>query len=153
MIPDSKDLAKAMCPTHIQYMILNGSTYFSSADEFVTLRRIFVKDSIYETVSLWFDMIISPLLTILHALWKQTYPSFLTLLSFQKCVELWKKWLRFKELLAQIHEWKNIVRAIGGPFISSNDPEYHIFVYADAMQRLHGGLSTLIAEKRAKCFE
>jgi len=150
MIPNSDDLITRMCPMHLQFMILNGSNYFASADEFVTLQRIFTHDSVYESVSLWFDMIISPLLTILHSLWKQTYPSIFTLLSFQKCAELWKQWVRFQELKAYVREWMNIIRSIGGPFISSNDPEYHVFVYADGMQRLHHALCALISEKRAK---
>lgn len=150
MIPNSEDLLKLVCPTHVQFLLLNGPDYFSLADEYVTLQKIFVKDDVYETVSLWFDMIISPILTILHSIWKQAYPSFLTLMSFQKCVNLWKQWFRFQDLKKQVREWMNIVRSIGGPFISSNDPEYHMFVYADGMQRLHHALSAAIAEKRAK---
>jgi hypothetical protein len=33
-----------------------------------------------------------------------------------------------------VREWTNIVRAVGGPFISTNDAKYHIYVYADGMQ-------------------
>jgi hypothetical protein len=153
MIPDSEDLLKNICSRHVQFLLLNGSDYFSLADEYVTLQKIFVKDGLYEKVGLWFDMIISPILTILHSLWKQIYPSIFTLLSFQKCVTLWKQWFRFQELKKQIHEWMNIIRAIGGPFISSNDPEYHIFVYADGMQRLYHALRTTISKKRTKRFQ
>lgn len=153
MIPNSEDLIQRVCHKHVQFLLLNGSNYFSLADEYVTLQQIFVKETPLDQIGLWFDMVVSPLLTILHALWKQMAPSIFTVLSFQKCVTLWKQWLRFQDLKKQIHEWMNIVRSIGGPFISSNDPEYHVFVYADAMQRLHGGLSTLIAEKRAKRAE
>lgn len=150
MIPDSSDLLKLTRSDHIQFLLLNGSDYFSLADEYVTLQKIFVKDEVYETIGLWFDMIVSPILTILHSIWKQVYPSIFTLLSFQKCVTLWKQWFRFQDLKKQVREWMNIVRSIGGPFISSNDAEYHIFVYADGMQRLHHALSAAIAEKRAK---
>jgi hypothetical protein len=150
MIPEPEDLFKRMSPIHAQFLLLNGSNYFSLADEYVTLQKIFVKNGVVETVGLWFDMVVSPLLTILHSIWKQVYPSFFTMLSFQKCVTLWKQWFRFQDLKKQVREWMSIVRSIGGPFISSNDPEYHMFVYADGMQRLHHALSTAIAEKRAK---
>lgn len=150
MIPNSGDLLKLVCPTHIQFLLLNGTDYFSIADEYVSLQKIFVKDGVYETVGLWFDMIISPLLTIFHSIWKQVYPTLFTLLSFQKCGTLWRQWFRFQDLKKQVREWMNIVRSIGGPFISSNDPEYHVFVYADGMQRLHHALRAAIAEKRAK---
>ena len=150
MIPESEDLIHKVCHKHVQFLLLNGSDYFSLADEYVTLQRIFVKENVLDQIGIWFDMIVSPILTILHSLWKQVAPSLFTILSFQKCVTLWKQWFRFQDLKKQVHEWMNIVRAIGGPFISSNDPEYHMFVYADAMQRLHRGLTTTIAKKRAE---
>lgn len=150
MIPDSEDLIKKVSHEEVEFMLLNGPSYFSLADEYVSLQKIFVKESIYETASLWFDMVISPILTILHSIWKQAMPSMFTVLSFQKCANLWKQWFRFQDLKKQIYQWTRIVRTIGGPFISSNDAEYHVFVYADSMQRLHSGLGSLIAEKRAK---
>jgi hypothetical protein len=150
MIPNSDDLIQKVCPKHLQFILLHGSDYFSLAEEFVTLQRIFVKEEVYDKIGLWFDMIVSPILTILHAIWKQMMPSVFTMLSFQKCVTLWKQWFRFQDLKKQVHEWMKIVRSIGGPFISSNDAEYHVFVYADAMQRLHWGLTTAIAKERAK---
>lgn len=150
MIPNCEDLALRVNKSDIQFLVLNGTDYFSLADEYVTLQKIFVKEAIHEKISLWFDMIVSPLLTILHAIWKQAMPSIFTVLSFQKCVNLWKQWLRFEDLKKQIHEWMKIVRSIGGPFISSNDAEYHVFVYADAMQRLHRGLVAKKSTKRLK---
>lgn len=150
MIPNYEDLALRVNKSDIQFLVLNGTDYFSLADEYVTLQKIFIKETIHEKISLWFDMIISPLLTILHAIWKQVMPSIFTVLSFQKCAELWKQWFRFQDLKNQIHEWMKIVKSIGGPFISSNDPEYHVFVYADAMQRLHRGLVTKKGTKRFK---
>lgn len=153
MIPNSGDLLKRVCPTHVQFLLLHGPDYFSLADEYVTLQKIFVKETVLDTIGLWMDMIVSPILTILHSLWKQVYPSLFTILSFQKCVNLWKQWFRFQDLKKQVREWMNIVRSIGGPFISSNDPEYHMFVYADGMQRLHHALSSAISEKRAKRLE
>jgi len=150
MIPNSEDLIKKVSHPEVEFMLLNGPNYFSIADEYVSLQKIFVKEGVYETISLWFDMIISPLLTILHSIWKQAMPSMFTVLSFQKCVNLWKKWVRFQDLKKHIYQWTKIIHTIGGPFISSNDAEYHVFVYADAMQRLHSGLGSLISEKCAK---
>lgn len=149
MIPNSEELIRRLNKKDIPFIILNGSDYFSLADEYVTLQKIFVKENVYDQIGIWFDMIISPVLTVIHAIWKRVMPSVFTLLSFQKCVTLWKQWLRFQDLKKQIHEWMKIVKSIGGPFISSNDPEYHVFVYADSMQRLHRGL---IAKKGTKRF-
>ena len=150
MIPNTEDLVNKLTREHVQFMLLNESNYFSLADEYVTLQKIFVKENILDTISLWFDMIVSPILTILHSIWKLTPPSIFTILSFQKCLNLWKDWFRFQELKKQIQNWIRIVKDIGGPFISSNDPDYHMFVYADGMQRLHGGLVSKKGTKRLK---
>ena len=72
------------------------------------------------------------------------------MLSFQKCGKIWYDWIRFKELQKMLREWVAIVRSIGGPFISANDAEYHMFVYADAMQRISD--SFLIAPDRQKRY-
>jgi hypothetical protein len=53
-----------------------------------------------------------------------------------KCWQLWKQLFRYQELLAEVWYWKLVVRLVGGPWISTNDPDYHNFVYADAMTRL-----------------
>jgi hypothetical protein len=53
-----------------------------------------------------------------------------------------------RQLRSEIHMWISLVRSIGGPFIASNDAEYHVFVYADAMQRLHDLL--LVSKESAK---
>lgn len=148
MIPNSEDLIQKINKTDVQFLLLHGPDYFSLADEYVTLQKIFIKENTLDTIGLWFDMVVSPILTILHSIWKQVMPSVFTVMSFQKCMTLWKQWFRFKDLQKQVREWMNIVRSIGGPFISSNDPDYHVFVYADAMQRLHSGLISKKGTKR-----
>jgi hypothetical protein len=106
----------------------------------VKLQSIFIKETAIEIASLWLEMVISPLASLLYCLWYKVSPSIFTILSLQKTLQLWSDWFRFKYLAAEIREWTNIVRSIGGPFISTNDPLYHIYVYADAMQRLNTSL-------------
>ena len=119
---------------------MNEKNYFKLADEYVSLQKIFSRDTLIGKLELWFDMIISPLLMILKSIWDKQYPSVFSMLSLQKCAQLWKDWFRMREIRSEIHMWIKLVRSIGGPFISSNDAEYHVFVYADAMQRLHDSL-------------
>ena len=40
------------------------------------------------------------------------------------------------ELREEINSWISIVKKVDGPWISTNDSQYHLYVYADAMQRL-----------------
>ena len=142
MIPSNIQIRGKLNPSIIQYILLNDRNYFQLANEYSSLHKTFVKESLLEHIMLWFDMIISPLITIFKSIFRTEYPGILDMLSMQKCVTMWKDWIRMKELQKTIREWISIVRSIGGPFISSNDAEYHIFVYADAMQRISDSILT-----------
>lgn len=62
------------------------------------------------------------------------------MMSTHKTISKWHQYLRYIELKYETNEWKAIVQSIGGPFISTNDDKYHVYVYADGMQRLHDNL-------------
>lgn len=116
---------------------MNSRNYFSIADEYVSLQKIFSRDTLLEKIELWFEMIISPIIMAVMSCVNLEMPDMFQLMSLQKCAQLWKDWFRMRELRSQIHIWIKLIRSIGGPFIATNDAEYHVFVYADAMQRLH----------------
>lgn len=137
MIPSKQELRKKLTPEICYQILMHPTNYFSIADEYVSLQKIFSRDTLLEKIELWVEMIISPLVMIVMALWNLSMPDMFQMMSMQKCVQLWKDWFRMRELRSEIHVWIQIVRLIGGPFISTNDAEYHMFVYADAMQRLH----------------
>ncbi len=126
---------------------MSPKNYFTIADEYVSLQRIFSRDTLLEKLELWIEMIITPLFMLGSAILNMSMPDMFQMMSLQKCVQLWKDWFRMRELRSEIHNWMRIVRSIGGPFISSNDAEYHVFVYADGMQRLH---DLIITKERAK---
>lgn len=149
MIPDAKTIRSRLTVQVVKDILLGPKNYFQIADEYVSLQRIFSRDTLLEKLELWMEMVISPLLMIVYAIFNGKTPDILSLLSLQKCFTLWKDWFRMRELRSCIHQWIQIVRSVGGPFISSNDAEYHMFVYADGMQRLHDTL--LISEERTKC--
>jgi hypothetical protein len=109
----------------------------------VGLQEIFLKDGWIGSITLWIDMIVYPIVSfILIFVYGQT-PTIFSMISLHKTITMWTQWFRFKSLTYEIREWRNIVRSIGGPFISSNDPTYHIFVYADGMQRVWNSLFVL----------
>ena len=125
------------------YLVLNKKRYFSIADEYVDLQQLFQKETVLEKLSIVFDMIIYPLFMIGSIILYNQEIGLLTVMSIQKTVTIWLNWIRYMELSQEINEWKNIVRSVGGPFISCNDPTYHVYVYADGMQRLHDRLFVL----------
>lgn len=146
MIPTSQKLSNRLDSNIVYNLILNPTNYFQLADEYVSLQKKFVKETLLEKATLWFDMIISPLITVVQ-LFMNGMDVFLVY-SLHKVVSLWKDWLRMKYLQTIIRQWKQIVKQVGGPFITCNDAEYHVFVYADAMQRILDSL--LLTKERAK---
>lgn len=137
MIPDNKDLKKRLSPEIAYQIITHPKNYFSIADEYVSLQKVFLRDSLLEKLELWVEMVISPLITIILSIINWSSPDMFQMMSLQKCFQLWKDWFRMRELRNEIHLWMRIVKSVNGPFIASNDAEYHVFVYADGMQRLH----------------
>jgi hypothetical protein len=129
-----------MDPKVIQYFVLNNTSYFAIAEEYVTLQETFIKDTFIEKLFLWFDMFIYPAYLVITTILYNQVLSIMTIASIHKTVTIWLQYLKYRTLSRKIHEWTNIVRSVGGPFISTNDPTYHVYVYADGMQRLHDSL-------------
>ena len=88
------------------------------------------------------DLFLQP--CVLYVSWIAGYEvSLLALVSvFIKFVEVWWKWARYQVLREYAKHWVFVTKLAGGPFISCNDPKYHVFVYAEAIERLRLGLST-----------
>lgn len=129
-------LVQKLTKLQIANILQNPTNYFEIADEYVELQTIFLNGGFGH----WIDMIISPIISFIMYFVYGHSPSILTMLSLQKTITLWNQWFRFKTLTYEIREWMNMIRSIGGPFISTNDPTYHVFVYADAMQRIQNEL-------------
>jgi hypothetical protein len=79
------------------------------------------------------------------ALYTKKLPSMLSLFGLIKAFQLWTEWYEYKNVKSRVVEWKHIVDASGGPFISTNDTSYMSYVYADGMQRLFNNQMTLQA--------
>lgn len=120
----------------IASILQRPTNYFETADEYVELQGIFLKESWVEKLGIWIDMVVYPIISFVSCFAYNQTPTIFTMLSLHKTIKLWTQWFRFKTLTYEIREWMNTIRSIGGPFISTNDPTYHVFVYADAMQRI-----------------
>ena len=151
MIPTNKEIHPKLTQDQIQYVLLNNKTYFKTADDFITLHRRFVPENFITKMSLWMDMLVSPLISLFQIICFKKMPDVFTVVSIYKTVLIWLDWFRWKEMQQTMREWIKIVRTIGGPFISCNDAEYHMFVYADAMQRIHDSLlGTRVSKESTK---
>jgi hypothetical protein len=137
MIPSFQTLKTRITSESLAYICLHDKQFFEKADDYSRLNKIFNPEGWLEKVSLLADMIISPLVTLITCVWYGELPSIFSMISLYKTVHLWSEYIYFKMLIAELHEWTRIVKSIGGPFISTNDADYHAYVYADAMERIH----------------
>jgi hypothetical protein len=138
MIPTNNQIKGLLVPENTYHFVMNTENYFEVAEEFLRLQTLFVKESMFEVIMQWFEMVISPLLTLFFSWWKP--PSVFSMMTIQKSIDLWINWYKFRELGGVIRKWTNIVRSVNGPFISTNHGKYHVYVYADGMQRIRNSL-------------
>ena len=139
-----------------EYLVLNTKKYFTIADEYVKLCQLFKGETTFEKLNFWIDMVIYPIITLVSIMFFNQKMNIFTLMTVHKTVTKWQQYVRYLELKHETHEWKTIVQSIGGPFISTNDETYHVYVYADGMQRLHDDLfrtSFLFTKKGSKRLE
>jgi hypothetical protein len=129
MLPNWKKLQKKS-----RKLTLPDDDFFSVAEEFTELSSRFNCDDIIEIFYLWFDMLLYPIYILVRVCMQDYSP--MHLITIVKTYQLWVEWIRFKDLEAKIETWKNTVRSLGGPWISSNNPDLHAFVYADGMERI-----------------
>jgi len=138
MIPDNIYLNEEI----VNYLIANKSkSFFATAEEYVKLQQKFLKETLLDKILLWVDLLLSPLITLYQCISSGEMPSMFTAMSLQKTFTLWGDYIKFKLMAAEMHEWTKMVRSVHGPFISCNDPTYHMFVYADGMERLRLSLN------------
>lgn len=129
------------------YLILNKKNYFALAEEYIGLQQLFKTDTFYEKLSLFMELAGSFLMSLMFR-----SSSMSLAFSFYKTFTKWKEYVRYFNLKQQISEWKNLIKSVGGPYISTNDETYLPYVYADGMQRLHNRLFGLSKES-AKCIQ
>jgi hypothetical protein len=121
----------------VTHVILRDGKYFEDADEYVRLHKIYSPTDWLSIASIWIEMIVSPLMTIVSSIYYAEAPGMLSAVGFYKCIWLWFEWFVYKSLSHEVSQWVQYVREIGGPFISTNDPTYQAFVYAHTMQQTH----------------
>jgi hypothetical protein len=119
-------------PKLTNYLLWNTKNYFVEAEKFVNLTNKFL----FPSWTLWFEMVISPLITILICLYTKAPPDVFGLFGFYKCFVAWNEWLEYKNVKRDFIEWKQIVDASNGPFIRTNNTDYLAYVYADGMHRI-----------------
>jgi len=137
MLLTKQELKRKLTKDIFLFVALEGGNYFEKAEEYISLHAKFNPESFISKISLWIEMIVGPLVTIITAIIEQKPPSIFSVMSFYNCLNTWLDWFGYKQLQYEVGEWIKIVRSIGGPFIRTNDPTYQPYVYADNMQRIY----------------
>ena len=129
MIPEWKDLRKKAKKVKVL-----DEAYFALANEYVDLKSRFECVDMLETFMLWFDMVLYPIYIVIQLCMLDMSPMYI--MALLKTYKIWVDWFRLREIERKVDTWKTTVRALGGPWIVSNDPDLHVFVYADGMERI-----------------
>jgi hypothetical protein len=140
MLPEWKELRKKA-----RKLKVPNEPYFALADEYVNLKQKFDCEDTISWLYLWFDMLLYPIYIVIR-LCMQDY-SMMSVITLVKTYQLWIDWFRLRELEERVESWKMTVRSLGGPWIASNNPELHTFVYADGMERIHESLKPKYKKK------
>jgi hypothetical protein len=135
MIPDSKILRKKCRKQKLKF---REGTYFKDADELVTLESKLIYETFLDKTILMMDMFLYPLYVLIQLCMMNFSISFI--FGLMKSYEVWVDWFRREELREEVAEWVRIVKSVNGPWISCSSPEFHVFVYADGMERINMAL-------------
>jgi hypothetical protein len=127
MIPSFKQIKKKSNP-------IEKKEYFALTEEYRTLQKKFEVTG-FELFFLVVDLFVYPLYMIYQI--SEGDNSYMHIFAAMKTYELWSDLLRYLELTVETDLWILLVKLAGGPWISTNDPDYHLFVYADAMERIY----------------
>lgn len=132
-------------PRLTQYLLRNASHYFKDAETYVRLREVF------DPMSWWTLLDLAmPLITVIGCVITKKLPDIFSVLSFHKSFGLWADYMDYMRLRERFREWKAIVDAVGGPFITTNDSMYMAYVYADGIQRIHNETFSNVARRAGR---
>ena len=111
------------------------SHHFKNAERYIQLRKLFVSQSWGDTMIRINEMIITPLITIFFLFfkkwdWMSLIPTALHTYS------VWKDWCEYTELRFLMQRMVLKTAVLGGPCITTNEPTYMPYVYADAVTRV-----------------
>lgn len=106
---------------------------FKAADRYVTLRDKCMSTKWMVTLQRISDMIIMPLIALFYFFNSGEVVMMLT--TMMTAYRVWKDWIEFTELQYDMQRMRLRMAQVGGPFITTNDPKYMPYVWADAVVR------------------
>jgi hypothetical protein len=106
---------------------------FKAAERFIQLREKCIVTTWSAYLQRFNDMILMPLIALFVGF--ATGDLFMLVSSGMTAFRLWKESIEFTELQFTMQRMRLRVAQVGGPFITTNNPKYMPYVWADALQR------------------
>lgn len=110
------------------------SNPFVIAEQYIQLRKIWSPRSMGDSMMRINELIITPLITIFFIL-IENIDLIGVLSSLFSIGRAWMEFIKYSSLRFDMQMMYLQTMKIGGPFISTNDPDYLPYVYADAVLR------------------
>ena len=108
---------------------------FKIADEYIQLRKKIFVPTTAGTILRINDMILTPLILICLCLLGQSQSAITLLGPFFTAFKSWREWEQFHTLQDTMMRMFVYTMITGGPRITTNDPTYIPYVFADAVMR------------------
>ncbi len=110
-------------------------TAFQTAERYIQLTKVWETDEWVPLIKHINEMILMPLIAFFS--YCVGYSDIMFCLStFVGATSAWTEYAEFVELKFVMQRMELQARRVGGPFISTNDPTYMPYVWADAVTRL-----------------
>ena len=110
------------------------SNPFQKAEHYIQLRKIYAPRSMGDYVMRINELIVTPLITIFLIFMDQI--AFMSVVSSMFSIgKAWMEYFKYSTLRFEMQDMYIQTMKMGGPFITTNDPDYLPYVYADAVVR------------------
>ena len=107
---------------------------FKVAERYIQLRKVCAPQSCADTITLISDMILMPIITLFLVFLHVADPMMIAT-TLLKTYQVWKEYTEYTHLRFQVQSMLVYCQSVGGPFITTNNPLYMPYVFADAVQR------------------
>jgi len=107
---------------------------FKTAERYIQLRKICVPESWQGTMRRINDMILMPVILLFYLVVGQFDLMFL-IPNALSIVQAWREWVEYSDLRFVVQRMYLHTAKVRGPFITTNDPTYLPYVFADAVVR------------------
>ena len=115
-------------------MGIETQTAFQTAERYIQLCRVWESGEWVPLIKNINEMILMPLIAFFS--YSVGYSDILfCLTTFASAMNAWSEYAQFIELKFAMQRMELQARRVGGPFISTNDPTYMPYVWADAVTR------------------